>query len=68
MRVKNGRVMHRVEPSGIGLRSMCRRKHPVKGVSGTLPRVEAYPEYWTKDNPLGYPNCQHCPEDVITDE
>jgi hypothetical protein len=62
MRVRKGRVMHAVETGTSGwLRSVCHRPRPVKGVSGTVPRVEAYAEDWTEDNLLGYPDCAHCP-------
>lgn len=64
MRIYRGRVMHLVEDAPGGwIRSVCRRKHPVKGVHGTEPRAESYPEYWTENNLLEYPNCRHCPPD-----
>lgn len=61
MRIERGRVMHLVEETHGGwLRSKCRRPHPVKGVSGTLPRAEAPAANWT-DKRLWYPDCKHCP-------
>jgi hypothetical protein len=63
MRIYRGRVMHQVEASGSGwLRSKCQRPHPVKGVSGTVPRAEGRAELWSSDR-RWYPDCQHCPAD-----
>lgn len=60
MRIRKGRVMHQVERTLDGFRSVCRRKIPVKGVSSTMPRAAASADEWTA-NRLWYPDCQHCP-------
>ena len=63
MRVRKGRVMHKVERTPDGYRSVCRKPHPVKGVNSTLPRVENYAEEWTTERHW-YPDCRHCPSDA----
>jgi hypothetical protein len=63
MRIHRGRVMHRVERTGRGYRSLCRRKHPVKGVSSTVPRADGDADDWTTERHW-YPDCQHCPSDT----
>jgi hypothetical protein len=68
MRIRKGRVMHQVVPRTSGsnsLESVCRRKHPVKGVHSTIPRAEAPADWWTAER-LWYPDCKHCPADSNT--
>lgn len=62
MRIHRGRVMHRVERTADGYRSLCRKPHPVKGVNSTIPRADSYADDWTTDRHW-YPDCQHCPPD-----
>ena len=68
MRIYRGRVMHRVKQRGDWYVSLCMRPHPVLGAKRPLPRVENYTGDWTTDNPLGYPDCKHCPADAPTEE
>lgn len=60
MRIKHGRVMHRVERDGIGLRSLCRRQGALRGL--THPRASGPIDWWSADR-YWYPDCTHCPAD-----
>lgn len=63
MRIRKGRVMHRVRqwPSSGDIESLCRRKHPVKGVTSTFARAAGPASWWTRTR-YWYPDCGHCPE------
>lgn len=67
MRIRHGRVMHQVNERPSGIESQCRRKHPVKGVSSTIPRAEGPAEWWTTVRHW-YPDCTHCPTDDTPEE
>lgn len=62
MRIHKGRVMHRVRVrAGGDIESQCRTKHPVKGVSGTIPRAFGTAGNWSPVR-YWYPDCKHCPD------
>lgn len=59
MRVRKGRVMHRVERHTLGgstvwYRSLCRRR------GGSLPRADAPADEWSTER-YWHPDCGHCP-------
>lgn len=63
MRIRHGRVMHRVERRGSEYRSLCRKPHPVRGVHSTIPRAQG-PEDWWDTERYDYSDCSHCPREL----
>lgn len=69
MRIRKGRVMHRVirhnrtatfgEPS---IESMCRRRYGPKGAKTTCPRADGPASWWFTER-YWYLDCPHCPAD-----
>lgn len=57
MRIRRGRVMHRVKTWGKdGYQSLCRT------ADGGMPRAFGYHDLWETER-YWYPDCQRCPED-----
>lgn len=62
MRIRRGRVMHRVRVRGDWYESRCRRGAGIRGVSTTFARAYAPFDEWTTER-YWYPDCQHCPKE-----
>lgn len=61
MRIRHGRVMHRVRARSDGwLESLCPRP-PRSWMRSTVARAFGPADWWSADNVLSYPDCRHCP-------
>lgn len=60
MRIRKGRIMHRVRRAASGdVESLCRRPHPARGVSSTIPRAQGPEDWWSAERHW-YPDCLEC--------
>lgn len=64
MRVRKGRVMHRVRRASLGghggFESLCRRGSGIRGVKTTYARASGAVDDWSALR-YWYPDCRHCP-------